>query len=125
MLKFHFTKKSFGLSRENALVYTFRCPKSWTKIMIRKKVKEIYQAEVSSVNTLQVQGKIKKFKGHEGKRADWKKAYVTLKSGQKLSLQGHPEGEQLQQVLDQYVSSSQNENKHDIQSQNQAGGISL
>jgi large subunit ribosomal protein L23 len=41
---------------------------------------------VSSVNTLVVKGKTKRFKGREGQRSDWKKAMVRLAEGQSIDL---------------------------------------
>jgi len=39
---------------------------------------------VTGVNTINVKGKVKRFRGRLGKRADTKKAVVTLAEGQSL-----------------------------------------
>jgi large subunit ribosomal protein L23 len=52
-----------------------------TKIEIRQAVERFFKAKVKDVNTITVAGKRKRFGKHEGKRSNWKKAYVTLKEG--------------------------------------------
>ena len=58
--------------------YTFEVDKRANKIQIRKAVEEIFGVSVKSVNTVNVIGKFKRMGRNEGKRADWKKAIVTL-----------------------------------------------
>jgi large subunit ribosomal protein L23 len=41
----------------------------------------LFNVEVDSVHVLNVKGKVKRFGGFTGTRADWKKAYVKLKPG--------------------------------------------
>ena len=41
------------------------------------------KVKVASVRTENVHGKVKRVGRFEGKRPDWKKAYVTLKPGEK------------------------------------------
>ena len=63
--------------------YTFEVDKRANKIQIRKAVEEIFGVTVKSVNTVNVLGKFKRMGRNEGKRADWKKAIVTLTENSK------------------------------------------
>ena len=51
------------------------------KIEIKAAVQQLFNAEVESVNTVNVAGKTKRTARGMGKRSNWKKAYVTLKEG--------------------------------------------
>jgi len=46
-------------------------------------VEALFKVKVASVRTENVHGKVKRVGRFEGKRPDWKKAYVTLKPGEK------------------------------------------
>lgn len=63
-------------------VLTFKVAKQATKDDIRNAVEEIFGVKVDSVRTMHYRGKMKRQGRHEGRRADWKKAYVTLKVGE-------------------------------------------
>ena len=63
-------------------VLTFRVNRRAGKIDIRKAVEEIFGVKVAKVRTLQYEGKMKKRGRYEGRRASWKKAYITLKKGE-------------------------------------------
>ena len=63
---------------------TFRVDKKATKPEIKNAVEEIFNVKVSSVRTVQYEGKIKKRGRIEGRRPSWKKAYVTLKKGEPM-----------------------------------------
>lgn len=56
-----------------------------TKTEIAKAVAKHFNVEVTSVQTSTVRGKTKRFKQQQGKRTDWKKAYVSLKDGQDIN----------------------------------------
>ena len=51
------------------------------KIEIKESVEKLFKAEVIAVKTAMVAGKVKRVGKQLGKRANWKKAYVTLKEG--------------------------------------------
>lgn len=53
---------------------------------IKKAVEKIFNVHVMSVNTVNVQGKVKRFGKFFGKRNDWKKAIITLKEGDRIEL---------------------------------------
>ena len=63
-------------------VLTFRVNRRADKLEIRKAIEEIFNVKVAKVRTVQYEGKIKKRGRYEGRRASWKKAYVTLKKGE-------------------------------------------
>ena len=67
-------------------VQVFKVDKNATKLEIKKAVELMFDGvEVLKVNTLNVKGKTKRFGRIIGRRNDYKKAYVTLKSGQEVT----------------------------------------
>lgn len=76
----YITEKVLLLKEEgNKVVFQIR--KDTNKIELKNAVESIFNVKVESINTLNVKGKKKRLGKHEGKRADWKKAIVTLKEG--------------------------------------------
>ncbi len=79
------TEKSM-LGTENGK-YSFRVDKTANKIEIARAIEQVFNVKVESVNTMTVKGKKKRVGKHpEGKSADWKKAIVTLRSGDKIEI---------------------------------------
>ena len=68
--------------RKEGQVLTFRVAKQAGKTDIKRAIEEIFSVKVSKVRTVQYEGKMKKRGRYEGRRASWKKAYVTLKKGE-------------------------------------------
>jgi large subunit ribosomal protein L23 len=67
--------------------YTIVADKRANKIQIRQAVEELFKVKVLSVNTMNVGGKARRQNSPaRGKTPDWKKAIVTLKNGDKISL---------------------------------------
>lgn len=58
------------------------------KLEIKRAVEQMFEVSVTSVNVLNVKGKSKGNFRSPGKRADWKKAYVTLAEGQDIDFVG-------------------------------------
>ena len=58
--------------------YTFEVRKDATKDRIKKAIEEIFKVKVAKVTTARYDGKVKRQGRTEGKRPDWKKAYVQL-----------------------------------------------
>ena len=59
--------------------YTFEVARDANKIEIAKACEEIFGVKVAKVNTLNMQGKVKRMGRYpEGRRPQWKKAMVTL-----------------------------------------------
>ena len=80
------SEKSYGLLDNN--VYTFVVHPSATKIEIRDAVEQIFNVRVTKVNTLNRKGKRKRNRrlATFGKRADTKRAIVTLAAGSRIDL---------------------------------------
>lgn len=78
------TEKSTMGSEHNQV--TFKVPTTATKPEIRAAVEKIFGVKVKAVNTLRMRGKVKRFRGHLGKRADFKKAMVTLVEGETIDI---------------------------------------
>lgn len=68
--------------RNNGQVLTFRVARQAGKHDIKRAIEEIFNVKVSKIRTVQYEGKMKKRGRFEGRRASWKKAYVTLKKGE-------------------------------------------
>ena len=58
--------------------YTFRVAKSANKVEIKKAIEDIFGVKVKSVNTANIDGKLKRQGKTQGYTSDYKKAYVTL-----------------------------------------------
>ena len=68
--------------RKAGQVLTFRVDTKATKTDIKSAVEEIFNVKVSSVRTVNYEGKMKRRGRQEGRRPSWKKAYVTLRKGE-------------------------------------------
>lgn len=67
-------------------VYVFKVLSKANKIDIQKAVEKLFNVEVLDVNTAKVRGKARRIGRSAGTTSSWKKAYVKLKSGQKIDL---------------------------------------
>ena len=63
--------------------YAFIVDKSANKVEIKKAIEEIFGVKVKSVNTVNVDGKLKRQGKTQGYKSDYKKAYVTLTADSK------------------------------------------
>ena len=61
--------------------YAFETVKNINKIEIKKAIEKRFNVTVLSVRTMLVRGKKRRMGRFEGKRAQWKKAIVSLKEG--------------------------------------------
>lgn len=68
--------------RKQGQVLTFRVERKADKEDIRRAIEEIFNVKVAKIRTVQYEGKMKKRGRYEGRRPNWKKAYVTLKKGE-------------------------------------------
>lgn len=75
------SEKSYGLLEEN--MYTFLVQPGSNKTQIKIAVEKIFGVTVTSVNTLNRQGKRKRTRAGFGKRKDTKRAIVTLSADSK------------------------------------------
>ena len=78
------TEKATMLSEQNKVV--FRVAKDATKPQIAEAIESLFKVSVVKVNTLNVKGKTKRFRGIMGRRSDVKKAIVTLAEGQSIDI---------------------------------------
>lgn len=78
------TEKSMIASEAGKVV--FMVPLSATKNEVKAAVEAIFNVTVKKVNTIKQFGKVKSFRGHEGKRNDYKKAIITLADGQNIDV---------------------------------------
>lgn len=90
ILKPRLSEKTYGLSMAGN-TYTFQVPGDATKHTVARAVAAQFNVTVEDVNIINVKGKAKRTvrKGGRptaGKRSDIKKAYVTLKEGDKLPI---------------------------------------
>ncbi len=65
---------------------TFVVAKNATKPEIKEAVESLFKVKVKKVNTLNQKGKVKRFRGIPGRRADVKKAIVTLEEGHHIDV---------------------------------------
>ena len=68
--------------------FVFKVDKSAKKPEIRKAVELMFDVKVDNVQISNMRGKVKRHGQNTGKRADWKKAYVTLAEGHDIDFMG-------------------------------------
>ena len=93
VLKPRLSEKSYGLSDSG--VYVFEVPLTANKLTIARGVEQQYGVTVENVRTVIAKGKTKRIvrkrqRPSLGRRSDVKKAYVTLKTGDRIAV--FPEG---------------------------------
>ena len=66
--------------------YAFEVAKDATKADIKAAVEKLFDVQVQAVNVVNVKGKNKSFRFREGRRGDWRKAYVRLADGQSIDV---------------------------------------
>ena len=72
--------------REAAQQYAFEVPRDATKIQVKNAVEKLFSVHVTAVRTSIARGKVKRVGRNIGRRPNWKKAIVTLKEGETISL---------------------------------------
>lgn len=80
------SEKSYGLLDENK--YTFIVRPDANKTQIKQAVEAVFGVKVTSVNTLNRQGKRKRTRFGYGKRKDTKRAIVSLAEGERIDIFG-------------------------------------
>ncbi len=66
--------------------YVFEVATTATKADVKAAVEQLFNVKVEAVNVLNVKGKAKSFRSREGRRSDWRKAYVRLAEGQTIDV---------------------------------------
>ena len=79
------TEKITGL-REKTNTVGFVVHPEANRVQIKQAVEALLKVKVEKVNLMNVRGKVKRLGRFSGKRSDWKKAFVTLKEGEKLEM---------------------------------------
>jgi large subunit ribosomal protein L23 len=79
----HVTEKT-SLAMQNHNQYTFRVRRDATKTDIRKAVELMFDVKVAGVQVVNETGKLRRFGRLQGRTQEWKKAYVSLVSGQTI-----------------------------------------
>ncbi len=77
------TEKS-TFEKEKLQTLTFKVARNANKIEIKKAVEQVFKVKVASVRTANFHGKIRRQGRYAGRKPDWKKAFVTLKKGEKM-----------------------------------------
>ena len=80
------TEKSAGLSDDGRKKFVFEVATAANKHEIKRAVESFFGVKVLDVRTMNVKGKPKRMGRHEGRRADWKKAIITVNPDDKIDL---------------------------------------
>ncbi len=64
--------------------YTFEVKRDANKIEVRKAIEQLFHTKVDKVQVMNYDGKPKRMGAYAGRRANWRKAIVTLKKGEKI-----------------------------------------
>lgn len=78
------TEKGMRRNEESNTV-VFQVEPRANKVQIKQAVEALFQVKVLKVNTLNIEGKKRRVRFRQGKRPDWKKAYVTLREGDTIT----------------------------------------
>ncbi len=81
----HVSEKATLLGEKNNR-YVFEVISDATKPEVKDAVEFLFSTKVKNVRILNVKPKKKLFRGIEGQRKGWKKAYVTLEANQTLGV---------------------------------------
>jgi large subunit ribosomal protein L23 len=73
-----------SIQREDGRTIVFEVALSANKVEIRRAIETLLGSKVDSVRTSISHGKEKRQGRYAGRRSDWKKAYVTLREGEKM-----------------------------------------
>jgi large subunit ribosomal protein L23 len=78
------TEKSTLASENNQVV--FKVAPHATKPQIKEAVERLFNVKVTAVNTINRKGKLKRFRGIQGRQNNIKKAIVTLPEGSSIDV---------------------------------------
>lgn len=73
---------------ESANQYLFKVRPEANKIEVKRAVESLFKVKVTHVRIARYLGKVRRIGRSLGRRSDWKKAYVTLKEGDKIDFFG-------------------------------------
>tara|TARA_B100000963_G_scaffold347916_1_gene354773 strand:+ start:84 stop:377 length:294 start_codon:yes stop_codon:yes gene_type:complete len=78
------TEKSTNLSEQNKVV--FKVPSYANKKNLKNSIEKIFKVNVTKINIVNKQNRIKLTRGRKVKISGYKKAIITLKKGQSIDL---------------------------------------
>ena len=78
------TEKSSNMSEQNKVV--FKVPSKANKLNLKKNIEKIFKVNVTKINIINKQNRVKLAKGKKVKVKGYKKAIITLKKGQSIDL---------------------------------------
>ena len=78
------TEKSTNLSEQNKIV--FKVPAGANKTNLKKNIEKIFKVNVTKINIINKQNRIKITRGKKVRVSGFKKAIITLKKGQSIDL---------------------------------------
>jgi large subunit ribosomal protein L23 len=81
------SEKSTALA-ESANQFLFKVRADANKIEVKRAVEALFKVKVLDVRMARYLGKIRRIGRNMGRRPDWKKAYVTLREGDKIDFFG-------------------------------------
>lgn len=83
----HLSEKSSTVAEaHNQIVFKVRTDA--TKTQIKRAVEQLFDVQVEGVRVVNQKGKAKRFGKIQGRRSDWKKAYVRLAPGNDIDFLG-------------------------------------
>lgn len=82
------TEKGTRLAEQVRRQIVFKVLRNATKSEIKQAVESLFKVTVESVQVCNIKGKVRRFGQREGRRQDWKKAYVCLKEGDDINFSG-------------------------------------
>ena len=77
------TEKGLTLKEQDRTL-CFEVADNASKTQIQQAVERLFKVKVQQVRTMTVKGKLRRRGRYSGYRPDWKKAYVTLREGEKM-----------------------------------------
>lgn len=78
------SEKAYNAQSQNKV--TFAIAPRATKNDVKAAVEALFKVDVVKVNTVNIEGKLKSFRGRKGQRDDVRKAIVTLAAGQSIDI---------------------------------------
>jgi len=78
------TEKSTNLSEQNKIV--FKVPARANKINLKRSIEKIFKVNVTKINIINKQPRLKISRGRKVNITGYKKAIITLKKGQNIDL---------------------------------------
>jgi large subunit ribosomal protein L23 len=73
-----------SIQREDGRTIVFEVALGANKVEVRRAIETLLGSKVDTVRTSIAHGKEKRQGRYAGRRSDWKKAYVTLREGEKM-----------------------------------------